>query len=144
MTLLFDVNLLFVLHQPNHPNFTLVSRWFRSKEGKPFATCPITESGLVRLLIQSVAGLEPFASQEARDALKRVTQRPGHVFWPDTPSWLDSTAPLFDRLHGYRQTTDAYLLGLAIHNKGTLATLDRGIHHLAGTEFARSVELIKT
>jgi predicted nucleic acid-binding protein len=46
-------------------------------------------------------------------------------------------------MQGYRQITDAYLLGLAIHNKGKLATLDRGIRHLAGREFAASVELIE-
>ena len=144
MTLLLDVNLLFVLHQPSHPHFELVSRWFRSKAGKAFATCPITQSGLIRLLIQGVAGLEPFDGEEARDALTRLTQRPGHIFWPDTPSWLDCTAPLFDRLQGHRQTTDAYLLGLAIYNKGKLATLDQGIRYLAGKEFRVNIELIET
>jgi predicted nucleic acid-binding protein len=46
-------------------------------------------------------------------------------------------------MQGHRQITDAYLLGLAIHNKGKLATLDRGIRHLAGREFAANVELIE-
>ena len=39
--------------------------------------------------------------------------------------------------------TDAYLLGLAIHHKGKLATLDRAIVYLAGSEFAEYVELIQ-
>jgi hypothetical protein len=32
---------------------------------------------------------------------------------------------------------------LAIHNKGRLATLDSGICHLAGREFAADVEIIE-
>jgi predicted nucleic acid-binding protein len=47
-------------------------------------------------------------------------------------------------MQGHRQTTDAYLLGLAIRNKGKLATLDRGIRHLAGNEFSANLELIET
>jgi predicted nucleic acid-binding protein len=36
------------------------------------------------------------------------------------------------RLVGHQQVTDAYLLGLAIHRGGMLATLDRGIEALSG------------
>jgi hypothetical protein len=68
---------------------------------------------------------------------------PGHVYWPDDPSYLDATRTLFARMQGHRQITDAYLLGLAIHNKGKLATLDRGIRQLAGSEFAACVEIIE-
>jgi predicted nucleic acid-binding protein len=82
--------------------------------------------------------------QDAREALQRLVQLPGHVYWPDDPPYLESTKSIFARLQGHRQTTDAYLLGLAIHNKGKLATLDRGIRHLAGREFADSVEVIET
>lgn len=87
--------------------------------------------------------LGSFDRSDARKTLERLTQRKGHVFWPDTPPWLECTQPLFSRLHGHRQTTEAYLLGLAIHNKGKLATLDRGIPHLAGPQFAASIELIQ-
>jgi len=39
--------------------------------------------------------------------------------------------------------TDAYLLGLAIRNKGRLVTLDRGIAALAGSEFAHHVTVLQ-
>jgi predicted nucleic acid-binding protein len=81
---------------------------------------------------------------EARNALERIVQRPGHVFWPDTPAYLDCTQSIFARMQGHRQTTDAYLLGLAVHNRGKLATLDRGIRHLAANEFAANLEIIET
>jgi uncharacterized protein len=143
MIVLLDVNLLFVLHQPLHPDFKLVNRWFQRAIHMPFATCPVTQSGMIRLLLQSVAGLDPFDLEEAREALRNFVQQSGHVFWPDTPTWLDGTKSLFARMQGHRQVTDAYLLGLAIHNKGKLATLDRGIRHLAGAEFAANVEIIE-
>jgi len=143
MTFLLDVNLLFVLHQPLHPDYKHVDNG-SAGAGKAFATCPITQSGMMRLLLQGIAGLDPFDMQEARDALQRFVQLPGHVFWTDTPAYLDSTKSIFARMQGHRQTTDAYLLGLAIRNKGKLATLDRGIRHLAGNEFSANLELIET
>ena len=40
------------------------------------------------------------------------------------------------KLAGYRQVTDAYLLGLAMHNEGKLATLDRAILSLLPADSA--------
>jgi hypothetical protein len=34
------------------------------------------------------------------------------------------------RLTGHQQVTDAYLLGLAMHKKGKLATMDKGVSEL--------------
>jgi hypothetical protein len=142
MTLLLDVNLLLILHDPLHLHYGLVSQWFARRAGEPFATCPITQSGFLRLLIRGVPGLAPYGMQEARDALNHLILQPGHVYWPDDPSYLDATRILFARMQGHRQITDAYLLGLAVHNKGKLATLDRGICHLAGPEFSGLVVMI--
>jgi len=142
MTFLLDVNVLLILHDRLHQHYKLVSRWFAQTGVKSFATCPMTQSGFIRLLTHGVPGLGPFDMTEARNALKNIVEQPGHVFWPDIPPWLDCTQSLSARLQGHRQTTDAYLLGLAIHNRGKLATLDRGISHLAGPEFSRQVELI--
>ena len=143
MTFLLDVNLLLVLHHPLHPHYEMTYRWFTQDAVKRFATCPITQSGFVRLLTQGATRLGPFGMQEAHNALQHFVQLPGHVYWPDTPSYLDATKFLFERMQGHRQTTDAYLLGLAIHNQGKLATLDRGILHLAGKEFTANVEVIE-
>ncbi|MGD0628630.1 MAG: TA system VapC family ribonuclease toxin [Terracidiphilus sp.] len=143
MTFLLDVNVLLVLHDPRHPHYKPVFRWFAHTSANSFATCPITQSGLFRLLTQGIPGLVPFEMVEARKALEHLTGRTGHIFWPDAPPWIGSTKPLFNRLQGHRQATDAYLLGLAILNKGKLATLDLGILHLAGAQFAANVELIE-
>jgi len=39
--------------------------------------------------------------------------------------------------------TDAYLLGLAIKEKGVLVTFDKGIRLMAGVEFSRNVLLLE-
>jgi predicted nucleic acid-binding protein len=45
-------------------------------------------------------------------------------------------------MHGPKQITDAYLLGLAKHHGGKLATLDKAVRSLAGPEHHDLVELI--
>ena len=121
----------------------MTARWFKEMRGAAFATCPITQSGLLRLLTQPIADEPFFDMREARDALRQLTGQPGHVFWRDDPDYLEATEKIFSRLQGHRQITDAYLLGLAIHRGGKLVTLDRGIRQIAGDEFAGRVEIIE-
>jgi hypothetical protein len=52
---------------------------------------------------------------------------PTHHFWPDSISVPEALKKVEGRLTGHRQTTGAYLLGLAMHHRGKLATLDKGI-----------------
>lgn len=142
MTYLLDVNILFVLHQPRHVHYMRVARWFKhGRVAASFATCPLTQTGFVRLLTQPT-GLDLYRMDEARDALRNFVQLTGHVFWPDLPPYLDASDRFSMRTQGHRQITDGYLLGLAIHHQGKLATLDEGIRHLAGAEFVSLVELI--
>jgi uncharacterized protein len=47
-----------------------------------------------------------------------------HEFWPDAPSLLDSGVFDATRIHGPRQITDVYLLGLAVQHQGRLVTFD--------------------
>jgi predicted nucleic acid-binding protein len=62
---------------------------------------------------------------------------------PSEKSWIDLTADFASRVLGYRQVTDAYLLGLAIKEKGVLVTFDKGIQYMAGVEFARNVLVLE-
>jgi predicted nucleic acid-binding protein len=52
---------------------------------------------------------------------------PSHRFWGDDISLVQAVQPFERRLRGHQQVTDAYLLGLAIHKKGKLATMDRAV-----------------
>lgn len=142
MTFLLDVNVLFILHQPRHVDYERVSRWFARRSAIPFATCPITQAGMLRLLVQGIAGLTGFSIDEARAALNNLVEHPRHVYWPDAPAYLDATTGLVKRMQGHRQITDAYLLGLAKHYGGKLATLDKAIASLAGPESGDLVEFV--
>lgn len=62
--------------------------------------------------------------------LESNLQHPKHHFWADEISFLDALSPMKKRLLGHRQITDAYLLALAEHRKGRLATMDRAIASL--------------
>jgi predicted nucleic acid-binding protein len=55
----------------------------------------------------------------------RLRALPGHVFWKDGLSLVDSDLVDVDQIATPGQVTDTYLLALAIANKGQLATFDR-------------------
>ena len=55
--------------------------------------------------------------------------QPWHRFWPDSSPY---DAGLLRGVIGHRQVTDAYLVGLAGHHGGRVATLDRGLAVLHG------------
>jgi hypothetical protein len=71
--------------------------------------------------------------------LREIAALPNVAHLPVAPTWLELIQPLTPRLHGYRQVTDALLLGLAIRNEAILVTLDRSIQALAGETYAANV-----
>jgi predicted nucleic acid-binding protein len=94
--------------------------------GKPWATCPITQSGFIR--VSSNPGIvDPAVSPaEARGVLRQLTGLQQHQFRADDLDFIGDDLP-FDFVMGHRQVTDAYLLGLTIARDGRLVTLDRGV-----------------
>jgi uncharacterized protein len=130
MIRLLDVNLLISLLDSAHVHHKPAVEWFSSVGAiDGWATAPVTENGFVRVVSQ--IGYPNFRLTPAMAAasLARFKDNfPGiHQFWRDEVSLTD--ASLFDLsvLTGSRQTTDAYLAGLAHHKGGRLATLDSGI-----------------
>ena len=67
--------------------------------------------------------------------LEDIRSLPNRESLPMDGSWLELVSPVSSRLHGYRQVTDALLLGLAIKNDAVLVTLDKGVQSLAGEKF---------
>jgi predicted nucleic acid-binding protein len=49
---------------------------------------------------------------------------PCHEFWPDDVSLLDNQRFNHAHVHGHRQITNLYLLGLAVGHGGRLGTFD--------------------
>jgi hypothetical protein len=80
---------------------------------------------------------------EATGLLDELALHPGYHYHPSIDTWRTLTKPFFRRLHGHKQVTDAYLLGLAIHDKLVLATFDKRIIHLAG-EHSQHVHIVGT
>ncbi len=139
---LLDVNVLIALAYEWHVNHSLVQGWFR-QSAAAWATCPVTESGFVRIACNPGAIRQSVKTVEALRMLSTITVSPGYRFWPADISFAEAVQPFQERLVGHLQVTDAYLLGLAIKNKGRLVTLDSGIEALAGREFAQYVTLLR-
>ena len=118
-------------------------RWFRAKRDGGWATCPLTESGFVRVSSNRRAIPEACRPSEAIALLRRIRDLPRHVFWADDISPGDPGATPFARVAGYRQVTDAHLLTLAIRRGGALATFDRGLAELAGPDDRGVMEIIR-
>jgi hypothetical protein len=62
--------------------------------------------------------------ENAASLLKRNLEHPAHHFWAADITLRQALETSGVRLDGHRQITDAYLLGLAVHKKGRLATCD--------------------
>jgi toxin-antitoxin system PIN domain toxin len=123
MTVLLDANVLIALLVAEHVHHESAEAWFAGLTG-PFATCPITQGSLVRLLIR-----EGQPAETARHVVRDMASHPRHEFWSDDVSYTDvPTAGIV----GHRQVTDAYLAQLARARHGRLATFDEGmakLHH---------------
>ena len=117
---LLDGNVLVALACPTHVHHAAAERWFAA-DSRAFATCPITQGTLIRLLLQLRA--VPDAGS-AITVLKLLGAHPRHRFWPDA---LDYLQVQWQGVLGHRQVTDAYLAALARHHGGWLATFDQGL-----------------
>lgn len=134
---LLDVNLLIALTWPTHVHHAAARRWFERRAGAGWASCPITQTGFVRISSNPKIIPDAVHPREAVSMLKRLTALPGHEFWPDE-SVVSDTGPFASlALVGHRQVTDAYLLSLAKYRGGKLATLDRGVEELIGDKDER-------
>ena len=118
MTHLLDANVLVALVVPDHVHHDAAEAWLAGGD-HPFATCPITEGALVRLLVREGAG-----AAAAIAVLEAVARHPRHDFWPADVPYAHADLRKVD---GHRQVTDAYLAALARAHDGRLATFDRAL-----------------
>ena len=128
MRALLDVNVLIALLDPDHVFHEGAHAWWRDNLEKGWASCPITENGVVRIM--SHPGYSQAATFVASDLIARLTEfssASDREFWPDNLSLLDSEVFESSRIHGSAQLTDIYLLALAVAHDGRLATFDRNI-----------------
>lgn len=127
MVALLDVNALVALAWPNHIHHEVAHRWFAEQSGRGWATCPVTESGFVRVSSNPATTSEARTPAEAIELLELMVAQAGHIFWHDDISLATDKSIPRELLVGFRQVTDAHLLRLAIRRGGRLATFDRGL-----------------
>lgn len=125
MTYLLDVNVLIALIDPAHVQHDAAHDWFAKLGKKLWATCPLTENGVMRIIGHSRYPNSPGTPAAVAQLMTGLCALSGHVFWPDDISLLDDTRINASRILSSAQVTDSYLLALAVAHGGKLATFDR-------------------
>ena len=141
-TYLLDVNVLIALVDPAHVQHEPAHDWFARVGSRGFATCPITENGLLRIVGHAKYPNSPGTPAAVLPLLAALRALPGHAFWPDSISIADTPAVDAARLHHHAQVTDSYLLALACAHGGRLASLDKKLNVDAVTGGSDALELI--
>ena len=141
-TYLLDINLLLALTDPMHVHHKVSHRWFAKMGQKAWATCPLTENGFVRIASHPKYPNRPGDVRAVCSILSQICESPGHHFWSEDLSILDILEP--GAIITHAQITDIYLLGLAVHSNGKLATLDQHIPVNALRDGRRALELISS
>jgi toxin-antitoxin system PIN domain toxin len=124
---LLDINVLVALFDPDHVHHELAHDWFADHRSAGWASCPLTENGLIRVLANPRYGSPNASLRGVREAVRRFFASDEHEFWPDNVSIADDVLFNVTAMAGHRQITDVYLLGLATRRKGHLVTFDRSI-----------------
>ncbi|MCL1800436.1 MAG: hypothetical protein FWG25_03610, partial [Promicromonosporaceae bacterium] len=67
-----DANVLLAMHAPDHPFHGVANAWFA--ERNRFATTPITENALLRLLMSDTVLATPLSGKQSLLTLQRLQQ----------------------------------------------------------------------
>jgi uncharacterized protein len=121
---LLDVNALVALAWDSHVHHAAIRGWFAANSPAGWATCPITESGFVRVSSNPIVLPSAIGVDAAREVLLALRAHAGHRFLADDVSASDRDVP---PIAGYRQVTDAHLLTLARRRGVRLVTFDASI-----------------
>ena len=140
MRALLDVNVWVALFDDAH-QFSVRANAFIETPGVQIATCPLVENGVIRVLsLPSYGRKGGLPIQRVREQLRAACAVLDHAFWPDDISLRDDTLVDFNRVQGHNQITDLYLLALAVHRGGCLASFDQAIA-LSSVPGARALHL---
>lgn len=123
-----DVNVLVALTNPSHVFHIESLRWLAGVER--YATTPVTESGLVRMLLNPAVTGQTVTSERALAVLAGIRAESRAGFLVDDSSLADAAVDTTG-LAGHRQVTDWHLLNLAARHDGQLVTFDRRIARAA-------------
>jgi hypothetical protein len=128
---LFDVNALVALAWDSHVHHAATRKWFAANGVDGWATCPLTESGFVRVSSNPMVLPSAIGVEEARRVLALLRAIGSHRFLVDDVSMTDDDVP---SLVGHRQVSDAQLLTVARRNGMRVITFDSGVRALGGSD----------
>lgn len=141
---LLDVSVLIALVDPEHIQHDPAHEWFARVGRKGFATCPLTENGLIRIIGHPKYPSSPGPPRVVLQSLIAIRGLPGHNFWPDHLSIADKQFFAPELLSSHSRVTDSYLLALAHANGGRLATMDQKLATDVVPGGKKALELIGT
>jgi toxin-antitoxin system PIN domain toxin len=142
VTCLLDVNVLIALIDSSHEAHSAAHEWFAAHGRAAWATSPLTENGLVRIISHPRYPNPVDSTAVAVDLLRGLRRHPGHRFWADDLSLADGGVVDAVRPVSSGQLTDAYLLALAAKNDGVLVTFDRRVAGIVGAESGGSLVIL--
>jgi toxin-antitoxin system PIN domain toxin len=125
VTYLLDVNVLIALMDPAHVAHDAAHDWFARIGSISWATCPMTENGVLRILGNPRYPNSTGSPAAVAPIVARLTALAGHVFWQDNLSLVASDLVDPTQILTPGQVTDTYLLALAVAQGGQLASFDR-------------------
>jgi uncharacterized protein len=140
---LLDTNVLIALIDPAHVQHDRAHGWFAASSRRPWATCPLTENGVVRIVGSPRYPSSPGTPGAVAELLSVLCALPGHEFWPDDITLLDAERVSSHRLLDSSQVTDTYLLALARAHGGKLVTFDQRLVAVAAVGGAQALHVIR-
>ena len=141
MITLLDVSILIALFEADHASHQVAHDWFEDHRATGWATCPLTENGLIRVTTSPSFFDPPHRPVDVVEQLRTFRQSQGHHFWADSLSLTDEQLFVASVIRGHKQVTDIYLLGLATAMGGVFATLDTSVP-LAAVKGATKANLL--
>ncbi len=124
---LLDVNVIIALIDLAHVYHELAVRWFGQEGQHDWLTCPITQTGAVRIVSNPKYPNPQPSIRAVIESVRTITATGHHAFVPDDVSLIDGDIFGHHHLRTAKQIIDTYLLALAAHHDAALATFDRRI-----------------
>jgi len=139
---LLEVNVLIALIDPTHVQHDRAHDWFARMGRRAWATCPLTENGVLRIVGNACYPSSPGNPAAVAELMTVFLALGGHEFWRDDVSLFNAALVDTTRLLNSAQITDSYLLALAGVHGGRLATLDRHIVTAAVTDGPNAIHQV--
>ncbi len=133
--------MLIALVDPRHVHHDGCHDWFAARGDQPWATCAITQNAVLRILGHPRYPNSPTVVSAVQ---RELVAHPQHQFWDASPSLLSHLPVDTGQLLDSGQITHVYLLALAAHHRGVLATLDTRLNPRSVRNGPEALETLPT